>query len=74
MNAPNLHITMELWDLCIQNRLECSEKWSEHTPESVEVNEDVKILWDLTIQTDNDLSIIVLILSSSIRGRGCVKL
>lgn len=43
------------WDLCIQNGLECWEKWFEHTPESVAENEDVKILWDLRIQTDKQL-------------------
>ena len=35
--------------------VECSDKWSEHSPKSVEENEEVKLLWDLTIQTDREI-------------------
>ena len=34
--------------------VECSDKWSKHSPKSVEENEEVKLLWDLTIQTDRE--------------------
>ena len=31
---------------------EAGDKWYEHKPESVLENEDYKILWDFSIQTD----------------------
>ena len=31
------------------------DKWYEHEPESVLENEDYKILWDFSIQTDHDI-------------------
>ena len=37
------------------NGVECSDKWYEHFPKSVEENEDVKLLWDFTIQTDREI-------------------
>ena len=33
----------------------CSDKWYEHSPKSVEENEEVKLLWDFTIQTDREI-------------------
>ena len=41
------------WDIFKKNRLEHSEKWYEHVPEGAAENEDVKILWDISIQCDN---------------------
>ena len=35
-----------------QNGLHCGEKWYDHKPESVMENEDLKVLWDFTVQTD----------------------
>ena len=32
---------------------EAGDKWYEHEPESVLENEDYKILWDFSIQTDH---------------------
>ena len=32
---------------------EVGDKWYEHEPESVLENEDYKILWDFSIQTDH---------------------
>ena len=42
---------------CARNmaRVECSDKWYEHSPKSVEENEGVKLLWDFTIQTDHEI-------------------
>ena len=37
------------------NGVECSDKWYEHSPKSVEENEEVKLLWDFTIQTDREI-------------------
>ena len=31
-------------------------KWYEHSPKSVEENEEVKLLWDFTIQTDRQIT------------------
>ena len=42
----------QYWDICIQNRLESSEKWFDQTSESVVESEDVKILYR---QTDKRL-------------------
>ena len=39
-------------ELCKEYRVECSDKWYEHSPKSVEENEEVNLLWDFTIQTD----------------------
>ncbi|XP_068734717.1 uncharacterized protein [Montipora capricornis] len=43
------------WDICKQLGMECGDKWYNHNPEPVTENEDRKILWDLTIQTDKRL-------------------
>ena len=37
------------WELCRKFRLECSDKWCEHTSRSVAENEEVKLLWDFKI-------------------------
>ena len=41
--------------MCKEYGVECSDKWYEHFPKSVEENEEVKLLWDLTIQTDREI-------------------
>ena len=41
------------WKLARKCNFEAGDKWYEHKPESVLENEDYKILWDLSIQTDN---------------------
>ena len=43
------------WDICKQLGMELGTKWYDHNPEPVTENEDIKILWDLTIQTDKRL-------------------
>ena len=40
------------WLLSKKYNLECTDKWYQHSPESVAENEEVKILWDFMIQTD----------------------
>ena len=40
------------WELCKKNGLDHVDKWYDHEPESVMENEECKILWDFTIQTD----------------------
>ena len=40
------------WALCKQHQLEHSENWYDHRAPSVHENDQVKILWDYTIQTD----------------------
>ena len=37
------------------SNFEGGDKWYEHEPESVVENEDYKILWDLSIQTDHNI-------------------
>ena len=43
------------WELCKEYGVECSDKWCEHSPKSIEENEEVKLLWDFTIQTDREI-------------------
>ena len=41
------------WKLAGNFNFEAADKWCEHEPESVLENEDYKILWDFSIQTDH---------------------
>ena len=41
------------WKLCGEYHLDRAGKWYEHQPNAVEENEDVKLLWDFTIQCDH---------------------
>ena len=41
------------WKLARKCNFEAGDKWYEHEPKSVLENEDYKILWDFSIQTDN---------------------
>ena len=41
------------WKLARRCNFEAGDKWYEHEPESVLENEDYKILWDFSIQTDH---------------------
>ena len=41
------------WDMCKKKGFACADKWYEHVPEGVLENNDFKILWDFTIQTDH---------------------
>ena len=41
------------WKLAIKCNFEAGDKWYEHEPESVLENEDYKIFWDFSIQTDH---------------------
>ena len=43
------------WELCKEYGVECSDKWCEHSPKSIEKNEEVKLLWDFAIQTDRGI-------------------
>ena len=43
------------WELCKEYGVECSDKWCEHSPKSIENNEEVKLLWDFAIQTDREI-------------------
>ena len=41
------------WKLARKCNFKAGDKWHEHEPESVLENEDYKILWDFSIQTDH---------------------
>ena len=41
------------WKLARKFHFEAGDEWYEHEPESVLENEDYKILWDFSIQTDH---------------------
>ena len=43
------------WVMCQRFGFPFGNKWYDHTPERVLQNEDVKILWDFSIQTDHKL-------------------
>ena len=40
------------WDLCRKWNIEHAEKWYDHEPPYVVENDEVKLLWDMKIQTD----------------------
>ena len=42
-------------DLCRVYDIQTTQKWFEHQPEGVVEKENVKILWDFNIQTDNEI-------------------
>ena len=39
------------WDIYKKDGLEHSEKWYEYAPEAAVDNEEIKVLWDINIQT-----------------------
>ena len=41
------------WKLARKCNFEAGDKWYKHEPENVLENEDYKILWDFSIQTDH---------------------
>ena len=43
------------WKLCEKWGFEKGETWYQHTPEKVLENEECKLLWDFSIQTDKTL-------------------
>ena len=45
------------WKLARKCNFEDGDKWYEHEPESVLENEDYKILWDFSIQTDHVIEV-----------------
>ena len=44
---------IEPWKLARKCNFEAGDKWYEHEPGSVLENEDCKILWDFSVQTDH---------------------
>ena len=43
------------WKLCQKFNIPCKDKWYDHDPEGVIENDQVKVLWDLRIQTDHQI-------------------
>ena len=43
------------WKLCEKFMLERSDKWYEHSPETVLENTNHKLLWDMNIQCDHTI-------------------
>ena len=43
------------WRMCIDYGLDHADKWYDHRPEAVVENEEIKLLWDMRIQTDKIL-------------------
>ncbi|XP_072173963.1 uncharacterized protein [Diadema setosum] len=41
------------WELCRKHEIPCESKWYMHKPQKVSENDQVKILWDFDVQTDN---------------------
>ena len=44
------------WKVCQSYNIKTTEKWYEHTPETVTENEDVTILWNMQIHTDHEIA------------------
>ena len=42
-------------NLCKKNGLEHTEKWYENIPKGAVENEEVKVLWDINVQCDNEI-------------------
>ena len=61
------------WKLARKCNFEAGDKWYEHEPESVSENEDYKILWDFSIQTDHVIEARIPIWFWLIRRRDFVK-
>ena len=40
------------WLPCKKYHLQCSYKWYTHTPQSVQENDEYRILWDFNVQTN----------------------
>ena len=55
MISVRLGFRMEIWKESNYRKcnFEAGDKWYEHEPESALDNEDYKILWDFSIQTDH---------------------
>ena len=43
------------WDVCRLYDIDCENKWNEHQPDGVVETTNVKILWNVNIQTDNEI-------------------
>ena len=43
------------WKICKKARFPCKESWYKHTTEKGIETDEVKLLWDFAIQTDNKL-------------------
>ena len=41
------------WEVCRKYGLDTKDRWYEHEPQAVCENENYKILWDFSIQTDH---------------------
>ena len=44
------------WELCKKFKLDQTNEWYMHKPESVQENETHKLLWNFEIQTDHSIS------------------
>ena len=44
------------WKMCDKYNLEKGSKWYEHKPQPVLESDDIKLLWDFTIQTDHQVA------------------
>ena len=43
------------WSICRKNSFEVNERWYRHKTERVLENDEIKVLWDFSIQTDKHL-------------------
>ena len=44
------------WRMCINYGLDHADKWYDHRTEAMAENEEIKLLWDMRIQTDKILN------------------
>ena len=44
------------WQLCKKYGFECGQNWYQHVPVPVLENEEIKLLWDFTIQVDREIA------------------
>jgi len=43
------------WCMCRKYLIPCNDRWYEHRAEKVAQNDEVKILWDMQVQTDHEI-------------------
>lgn len=54
-NRHNKIATYVPWKICKKHKVKTTERWYDHQPDTVTQNNNVTILWDMTIQTDREI-------------------
>lgn len=44
------------WNICKSKNIQVTDKWYEHTPETITDNGDTTIIWDMPVHTDREIA------------------